>query len=393
MLADGGRFVIRYDHRDTGRSVTYEPGPPRLHGRRPGRRRRRRARRLRDRGRARGRRLGGRGASRSCSRSTSPIASSRSSSSAPRPRCPATAELPPPTEEFGRFVATAEVDWSDARLGDRVPGRLLARARRRRSARSTRRASASSSAATSSARATSPPRRTTTSSPTSERPREPLSSIAAPTLVIHGTADPMFPLEHGEALAEEIPGARLLPLEGAGHGRRPSRLGRRSSTRSSSTRASRAEGRHSVTVPPGGGARAGGFGCAGCCRVAVHALAGLVAGAAGWPAHGAGGFVAGAGAGRVAACARAAGWVAPVLRRRTRSPVDQGDLPNVWRGAAAARDVVGACGHVRARLGRRARWAVLRGGLPVPGHARPRRRRVLQVAAWPRAAAARPRPG
>jgi pimeloyl-ACP methyl ester carboxylesterase len=28
----------------------------------------------------------------------------------------------------------------------------------------------------------------------------------------------MFPLEHGEALAEEIPGARLLPLEGAGHG-------------------------------------------------------------------------------------------------------------------------------------------------------------------------------
>ena len=28
MLADGGRFVIRYDHRDTGRSVTCEPGHP-----------------------------------------------------------------------------------------------------------------------------------------------------------------------------------------------------------------------------------------------------------------------------------------------------------------------------------------------------------------------------
>src|SRR3954452_13190792 len=28
MLADGGRLVIRYDHRDTGRSVTYEPGNP-----------------------------------------------------------------------------------------------------------------------------------------------------------------------------------------------------------------------------------------------------------------------------------------------------------------------------------------------------------------------------
>jgi pimeloyl-ACP methyl ester carboxylesterase len=28
LLAADGRFVIRYDHRDTGRSVTYEPGCP-----------------------------------------------------------------------------------------------------------------------------------------------------------------------------------------------------------------------------------------------------------------------------------------------------------------------------------------------------------------------------
>jgi len=49
-------------------------------------------------------------------------------------------------------------------------------------------------------------------------PRQPLSSIAVPTLVIHGTEDPMFPLEHGETLAREIPAARLLTLEGAGHG-------------------------------------------------------------------------------------------------------------------------------------------------------------------------------
>ena len=47
---------------------------------------------------------------------------------------------------------------------------------------------------------------------------QPLSSIGAPTLVIHGTADPMFPIEHGEALAEAVPGASLLPLEGVGHG-------------------------------------------------------------------------------------------------------------------------------------------------------------------------------
>src|SRR3954454_5762514 len=32
MLADGARFVIRYDHRDTGRSVTYEPGHPEYTG-------------------------------------------------------------------------------------------------------------------------------------------------------------------------------------------------------------------------------------------------------------------------------------------------------------------------------------------------------------------------
>jgi pimeloyl-ACP methyl ester carboxylesterase len=51
-----------------------------------------------------------------------------------------------------------------------------------------------------------------------DRSREPLSSIKVPTLVIHGTADPMFPLVHAEALAKEIPGAMLLPLGGAGHG-------------------------------------------------------------------------------------------------------------------------------------------------------------------------------
>ena len=45
-----------------------------------------------------------------------------------------------------------------------------------------------------------------------------MSSIDVPTLVIHGTADPMFPPEHGKALADEIPGARLPLLERAGHG-------------------------------------------------------------------------------------------------------------------------------------------------------------------------------
>jgi pimeloyl-ACP methyl ester carboxylesterase len=44
-----------------------------------------------------------------------------------------------------------------------------------------------------------------------------LARIAAPALVVHGDQDPMFPLAHGEQLAREIPGARLLVLEGVGH--------------------------------------------------------------------------------------------------------------------------------------------------------------------------------
>jgi pimeloyl-ACP methyl ester carboxylesterase len=31
-LADGGRYAIRYDHRDTGRSSTFEPGSPGYRG-------------------------------------------------------------------------------------------------------------------------------------------------------------------------------------------------------------------------------------------------------------------------------------------------------------------------------------------------------------------------
>jgi pimeloyl-ACP methyl ester carboxylesterase len=38
-----------------------------------------------------------------------------------------------------------------------------------------------------------------------------------PTLVVHGTADPLFPVAHGRALADAIPGARLVELEDVGH--------------------------------------------------------------------------------------------------------------------------------------------------------------------------------
>ncbi|MEU0566706.1 alpha/beta fold hydrolase [Nonomuraea sp. NPDC005983] len=45
----------------------------------------------------------------------------------------------------------------------------------------------------------------------------PLSSVKAPTLVVHGTEDPLRPLKHGEAVAAQIPGAQLEPIAGMGH--------------------------------------------------------------------------------------------------------------------------------------------------------------------------------
>ena len=54
---------------------------------------------------------------------------------------------------------------------------------------------------------------------TEQEKDEPLDvhRITTPTLVVHGSDDPFFPLPHGEALAAAIPGAALLVLPGAGH--------------------------------------------------------------------------------------------------------------------------------------------------------------------------------
>ncbi|MGW4483617.1 alpha/beta fold hydrolase [Amycolatopsis sp. NPDC004368] len=45
--------------------------------------------------------------------------------------------------------------------------------------------------------------------------RERLPDLTVPTLVVHGRHDPFFPVGNGEALAREIPGARLLVLDEA----------------------------------------------------------------------------------------------------------------------------------------------------------------------------------
>jgi pimeloyl-ACP methyl ester carboxylesterase len=216
MVAGEGRLVIRYDHRDTGRSVTYEPGHPGYNG----------ADLVADAAgvldayglaaaHVVGVSAGGAFAQVLALDSADRVLSLVLISTTPA--TPGDRELPPPTEEFGRFVRAAEVDWSDR---DSVVEYLVGYSRvlngERRSfdepasrefvQRDLERAHNVAALQNHDA------------IDDGDGSREPLSSITVPTLVIHGTADPMFPLPHGQALAEEIPGATLLLLEGAGHG-------------------------------------------------------------------------------------------------------------------------------------------------------------------------------
>jgi len=48
--------------------------------------------------------------------------------------------------------------------------------------------------------------------------RDRLGTLRRPALIVHGEADPLFPVEHGRALQAEIPDSVLLVLEGHGHG-------------------------------------------------------------------------------------------------------------------------------------------------------------------------------
>lgn len=215
-LSGAGRFVIRYDHRDTGRSITYEPGRPGYTG----------ADLLADAaavldaygipcahivgvsaGAAFAQLLALEFPDRVCS-----LVLISSSAATPGDR-----DLPSPTDQFRRFLSTATVDWSDrGSVVDYVVGysRMLAgdqrpfdEAQMRDLVRHDIQRARDFAA-----------RRNHDLLTEGESPSAPLFSITAPTLVIHGTADPMFPVEHGEALAHEIPGAKLVRLDGAGHG-------------------------------------------------------------------------------------------------------------------------------------------------------------------------------
>jgi pimeloyl-ACP methyl ester carboxylesterase len=216
LLADGGRFVIRYDHRDTGRSVTYPPGRPGYTGEdltadAVG---------VLDAYEIPAAHLVGVSAGGGCSKEIALDHPDRVLSLvliSTSPAQPIERELPPPTEAFGRFLLTASVDWSDVdSVVDYQVGyqRLLAGGRRPFDEGSVRELVRRD---VERARNFAALRNHNLMSQGEGSPRS-LSLITAPTLVIHGSADPMFPIEHAEALAEEIPDARLLRLEGAGHG-------------------------------------------------------------------------------------------------------------------------------------------------------------------------------
>jgi pimeloyl-ACP methyl ester carboxylesterase len=219
MLAGRGRFVIRYDQRDTGRSVAYEPGRPAYTG----------ADMVADAAAVldaygvRAAHVVGVSAGGALAQVLAIDHPDRvlslvligTSSVAGGDRAP----LPGPTEELMRFFGRPPPDVADPSAygeylvaylrvlsGGRRPfdepfarGLVRRDMERARSYASIRNHELIDGAV----------------------PGGPISAIVVPTLVIHGTADPMFPPAHGEALTEAIPGARLLLIEDAGHGVEP----------------------------------------------------------------------------------------------------------------------------------------------------------------------------
>jgi pimeloyl-ACP methyl ester carboxylesterase len=216
-LAAGGRFVIRHDHRDTGRSVSYPAGKPGYTGAdlagdvtgvldALGRRSAHLA------GISMGGALAQQVALAHPERVDSLVLFSTS------PAVPVRSELPPASDDLWPYF-TGEVplpDWAEreavidyltvyerhleaAEYFDDAHVRALV-------ARIVDRTNDAAASVMNHALAEE-----------GEQARGRLDEIAAPALVIHGTADPLFPFGHAEALARGIPRAKLLPLEGVGH--------------------------------------------------------------------------------------------------------------------------------------------------------------------------------
>jgi pimeloyl-ACP methyl ester carboxylesterase len=214
-LASAERFVIRYDLRDTGQSVTYEPGAPQYSG----------SDLIADavgvldvlgvaRAHVVGISMGGGIAQHLALDHAGRVRSLTLMSTSPGGR-----DLPPMSDELRKRFAepASEPDWSDRQaVVDYMVEDLRGYAGAFPVAEERMRALAGRIVdRTINIASTMTNHFILEDGEEPVRPR--LGEIRAPTLVLHGTEDPLLPFGHAEALAAEIPGARLVPLEGMGH--------------------------------------------------------------------------------------------------------------------------------------------------------------------------------
>jgi pimeloyl-ACP methyl ester carboxylesterase len=215
-LAGGGRFVVRYDHRDTGESVVYEPGEPPYTG----------ADLAADaigvldalgidRAHLAGMSMGAAIAQVLALEHPERIASLTLISTSPISG--AAVDAPPMDHDLVAAFNVSEPDWSDrAAVIDYVTH--LARASAARSQPFDEPAFRALAG-----RIVDRTRNVESSFKNHNvmrhgaPPAKSLDELEVPTLVIHGNEDPVFHPAHGEALAAAIPGASLLTLPGTGH--------------------------------------------------------------------------------------------------------------------------------------------------------------------------------
>lgn len=215
-LAERGRYVIRYDNRDTGRSTTYEPGEPgyTLDDMADD------ALRILDgygvsTAHLVGLSLGGMIAQLVALQYPARVASVTAISTTPIGLENVGLPGSEPTLD-GHFEQSAEVDWHDRDVVIRhmvEDARLMVGPLRSFDATSaTKLVERDYDRARNFASATN---HTILQGGAGAAGR--LHEIQAPFLVIHGTGDPIFPIAHGAALADAVPGASLLRLDGSGH--------------------------------------------------------------------------------------------------------------------------------------------------------------------------------
>jgi pimeloyl-ACP methyl ester carboxylesterase len=215
----GSRFAIRYDHRDTGRSVSYEPGAPPYT--------------LRDlvadavglldtfgldRAHLVGMSMGGAIAQIVALDHPDRVASLTLISTCPAAPGPDDPDLPTMSEEARtRFNEVGEPDWSDrsAVINYIVDFECACAARSRPFDEAAMRDLAARIFDRTVNIASSMTNHFVMNG--GDRWRSRLGEVRAPTLVVHGTEDPVLPFGNAAALVSEIPGARLLTLDQTGH--------------------------------------------------------------------------------------------------------------------------------------------------------------------------------